>query len=59
MAVAVAVTVAGSCSSDLTPSLGTSTEGRCDPKKKNKQTKKTQKTPKRVPCNVGIISKLA
>ena len=33
--VAVAVVPAGSCSSDWTPSLGTSICRRCDPKKKS------------------------
>ena len=35
--VAVAVVVASSCSSDLTPSLGTYICHRCGPKKKNKK----------------------
>ena len=47
VAVAVAVAVASSCSSDLTPSLGTSICQVCGPKKtkrqKTKQNKKTQK----------------
>ena len=33
--VVVAVAMAGSCSSDLTPSLGTSKCGGCSPKKQN------------------------
>ena len=38
--VAVAVVSVGSCSSDLTPSLGISTCQECGPKKKNKKKKK-------------------
>ena len=37
----MAVVQAGSCSSDLTPSLGTSICHRCGPKKKQKERKKT------------------
>ena len=42
----IAVTVAkgGSCSSNLTPSLGTSIRQECGPKKKKKQKKKKTKT---------------
>ena len=40
--VAVAVTLAGGCSSDSTPSLGTSICHRCGPKKR-KQNKQTNK----------------
>ena len=40
--IAVAVAVAGSCSSYLTPSLGTSICHGCNPKKKKKEKKKTQ-----------------
>ena len=36
----MAVAVAGSCSSDLTPSLGTSICHRCCPKKKERKKKK-------------------
>ena len=35
----MAVVEAGSCSSDLTPSLGTSIGRRCSAKEQNKQTK--------------------
>ena len=38
--IAVAVVLAGGCSSDLTPSLGTSTCLRCGPKKTKRQKKK-------------------
>ena len=38
--VAVAVVWAGSCSSDLTPSLGTSMHCRCGPRKKRKKEKR-------------------
>ena len=38
--VAVAVALAGSCSSSSTPSLGTSVFHRCGPKKQGKETKK-------------------
>ena len=38
--VAVAVVEAGSCSSDLTPSLGTSTCCRCGPERKKKEKEK-------------------
>ena len=37
VAVAVSVTVAGSCRSDLTPSLGTSVCHGCGPKKQKKK----------------------
>ena len=37
---AVAGAVTGGCSSDLPPSLGTSTRQRCNPKKKKKKKKK-------------------
>ena len=37
--IAVAVVLAGSCSSDSTPSLGTSTCPGCSPKKKKKKKK--------------------
>ena len=40
--VAVAVAEAGSCSSDLTPRLGTSISHRCGPKKTKKQKKSSQ-----------------
>ena len=38
--ITVAVTVAGSCSSDLTPSLGISICCRCNPKKQKTKNKK-------------------
>ena len=38
--IAVAVAYAGSCSSDSTPSLGTSVCPECNPKKKKKKKKK-------------------
>ena len=38
--IAVAVVQASSCSSDLTPSLGTSLYCRCSPKKKKEKKKK-------------------
>ena len=59
--VAVAVAVASSCSSDLTPSLGTST---CctyspkKPKKKKKTTKKTKKKKKKVCKNSAVFLEL-
>ena len=40
---AVAVAVAGSCSSDLAPSLGTSICCGCGPKKKKKKKEKSRK----------------
>ena len=43
--VAVAVEQAGSCSSDSTPSLGTSTYCGCGPRKQNKQTNKQMHWP--------------
>ena len=43
MAVAVAVAVAGSCSTNSTPSLGTSMCCLCSPKMQNKQTNKKPK----------------
>ena len=45
--IAVAVAVAGSCSSDLTPSLGTSICRRCSPKKKKKKVQTVQESGKR------------
>ena len=43
--VAAAVTYAGSCSSALTPSLGTSICRRCGPKKAKKKIKRERKAP--------------
>jgi len=41
--IAMAMVQAGNCSSDLTPSLGTSICLRCDPKKQKKKKKKEEK----------------
>ena len=43
----MAVAVAGSYSSDLTPSLGISICGRCSPKKKKKKKKKKERESER------------
>ena len=45
--VAVAVVYAGSCSSDLTPSLGTSMCRECGPKKTNQSTNKNKRKQKK------------
>ena len=50
--VAVAVAMAGSCSSDWTPSLGISTCHGCSPKK----TKKDKQTPKISKLGVPIVA---
>ena len=51
VAVAVDVVKASSCSSDLTPSLGTSICSKCSPKKTKKKKKERKKEKK---CDHGI-----
>ena len=56
VAVVVAVAVVGSCSSDLTPSLGTSIFHGCDPKKKKAKTKQTNlKTPRETRGKMNVL----
>ena len=55
IAVAVAVAVAGSCNSDLTPSLGTSICYGCGPKKQKKTKKQKTKNKKTLSLKLGLI----